>query len=93
MARPTKKTPALNSIRSTWTKSGTIATCSVQVESSADGITWNSGDVIAAQTCTKQRRHDAQFVDSGYLHHINITVLSGSGTVTVVYPGVRYERG
>src|SRR5437899_992790 len=36
----------------TWNVSGTLSACSVQVDSSADGITWGSGDIIASQTCT-----------------------------------------
>src|SRR5882672_5756501 len=35
-----------------WNAIASPATCSVKVDSSADGTTWNNGDVVPAHTCT-----------------------------------------
>ena len=70
----------------TWNDSGTVATCSVRIDSSADGVTFNSGDVIAAQTCTS---NGSSAIIQGVFNYIriNVTTLSGGGTVNVVYQG------
>lgn len=69
----------------TWRPSGTVTTCTVALDSSADGITWTPGGVITGQTCTSngstQATVNAQFV------RFNVTVFTGTGTVSLVYAG------
>ena len=69
-----------------WTKSGTLATCQVQVDSSADGVTWNSGDIVASQACTSNGNVNAVHFVSNY-SRVNVTAISGGGSVTVVFTG------
>jgi len=67
-----------------WTVSGTVTTCQVRLDSSADGTTWSAGDVIAAQTCTSNGSATVATGVKNYVR-INVTVKTGSGTVTPVY--------
>lgn len=70
-----------------WSKTGTVATCSVRVDSSTDGVTWNTGDVISAQTCTSNGSSSVVNVTSLTYVRINFTALSGGGTVKAIYKG------
>lgn len=36
----------------TWNVSGTLATCTITVDSSSDNVSWSTGGVITVQTCT-----------------------------------------
>jgi hypothetical protein len=71
----------------TWTGLGTISGCSVKVDSSADGVTWNNGDIIAAQTCTSNGQtisisHVVNFI------RINVTTLTGTAeTLNAILTG------
>jgi hypothetical protein len=68
-----------------WRPLGTVTTCTVAVDSSPDGTTWTGGGAIAGQTCTASGqvtlRGTFNFV------RVNLTTLSGGGTVSVVYSG------
>lgn len=70
----------------TWTVTGTVATCSVRVDSSADNVTYTAGGAITAQTCTS---NGASAINTGVFNYtrINVTAISGSGSVKVVYQG------
>lgn len=73
----------------TWTVSGTLSACSVQVDSSADAITWNSGGVIASQTCTSNgvitsTSHIVNFV------RVNVTALTPVSTASLAVNLIGY---
>jgi len=68
----------------TWTKVGTINTCQIKLQQSPDGTTWS--DLIAATTCTSNGQSAATNVVATYVR-MNMTVLSGGGSVTVVWTG------
>jgi hypothetical protein len=69
-----------------WTTSGTVSTCSVQVDSSADGVTWSAGGVITSQTCTSNGNSTYVNVVASYIR-VNLTVLTGGGSVNVTWTG------
>src|SRR5438105_489162 len=50
-----------------WNDSGTVSTCSIRVDGSADGITFGTGDVIAAQTCTSNGTFTSTSVVPNYV--------------------------
>lgn len=61
----------------TWNGTGTVATCSIKVDSSANGVTWNNGDIIAAQACTT----NGQAISTSHVVNfirINLTTLTGT---------------
>lgn len=66
----------------TWNISGTLSACSVRVDGSADGITWGTGDVLGAQTCTSNGNalstvHVVNFV------RVNITSITPVSTANL----------
>lgn len=61
-----------------WNVSGTVSTCTVAIDSSADGITWTAGGVIAAQTCTSNGSVISGNVTTNFIR-INLTALTGAG--------------
>lgn len=70
----------------TWTVAGTVATCAVQVDSSADGSTWNNAGAVASQTCTTAGASSVANVTTSYIR-IKVTAISGGGSVTAVWTG------
>jgi len=69
-----------------WTVSGTVATCTVAVDSSADGISWSAGGIIPAKTCTSNGDSLPQTHVVANFARINVTAISGAGAqVIVVY--------
>jgi len=68
-----------------WNPAGSLSTCSVQVESSTDGISWGSGDVVASQSCTAVGSASGSFTKA--FVRINVTALSGSGGLNVTLTG------
>lgn len=76
----------------TWTVTGTLATCSVRVDSSADNVTYTAGGAITAQACTS---NGASTVATGVFNYtrINVTAASGGGSVKVVYQGFPTSPG
>jgi hypothetical protein len=68
-----------------WYPIGTVSTCQVKLEQSADGSSGFS-DLIAAQTCTSA---GVSAYTSGSANFVrpNVTTLSGGGAVFVVYEG------
>lgn len=69
-----------------WRVTGTIASCTVAVDSSADGITWSAGGVITGQNCTS---NGSSSVGNSVVNFVRVTAtaLSGGGTLTAVYSG------
>lgn len=76
----------INQHRITWNVSGTVSSCSVKLEQSADGSSWS--DLIAGQTCTSNGVTD---LTSGVANYVRITLstFSGSGSpfINVHYGG------
>ena len=69
-----------------FTVSGTVSACSVRIDSSADNVTWNSGDVIAATDCSSTGVSSVTNHTVNYTR-VNVTSFTGTGTVTVTYFG------
>jgi len=70
-----------------WRPSGTVSTCAVQVDTSPDGTTWASAGAIPSLTCTSPGQFStASPVVANYVR-VNLTTLTGGGTLTVVYSG------
>ena len=69
-----------------WTTSGTVATCAVQVDSSADNVNWSSAAVITSQTCTS---NGSAAITSGTYNYVRIkvTAITGGGSINAVYTG------
>src|SRR6267378_1132283 len=62
----------------TWNNTGTVTTCQIQADGSADGITWGNGDVIASTLCTSNGTVTSASDVVNYIR-INITAISGAG--------------
>ena len=69
-----------------WTVSGTISSCTVALDSSADGVSFSAGGIIAGQTCTSNGSSVVTGANFAF-GRINVTALSGGGTLTVIYIG------
>lgn len=73
-----------------WNVQGTISACSIQVDSSINGVSgWGNGDVIAAQTCTGSGQF-AVTSSPGVKNFVRInpnSTITGTGTVTVTLTG------
>lgn len=70
-----------------WTISGTVATCTVSLDSSPDGSTWTVGGVIAGQTCTSNGNSSVTAGSANFMR-VNMQAISGAGaTVVVTYKG------
>ncbi len=64
----------------TWNVSGTVSTCSVRVDGSADGVTWGTGDVIGATTCTSNGN---TLSASHIVNYVRINLVTFTGTAPV----------
>jgi hypothetical protein len=62
----------------TWNVSGTVSGCSVRVDGSTNGITWGTGDVIGATTCTSNGTTISSSTIKNYVR-INLVTLTGAG--------------
>lgn len=69
----------------TWAKTGTVSTCGVKVEQSADNITYS--DLIAEQTCTSNGQSVIVSATINYVRITFSTAVTGGGTVQAVYTG------
>src|SRR6266496_1374514 len=65
----------------TWSKSGTLAACTVQVDYSNDGITV-AGQLITAQICTSNGTHTASSTSTPSYVRVSYVIGSGGGTLT-----------
>lgn len=70
----------------TWNVIGSLSGCSVRVDSSADGITYNVGDVIAAQPCTSNGQAISTSIIPNYVR-INVVTLTGTGSLVTILDG------
>lgn len=74
-------------VQITWNVTGTLSACVVRVDSSADGISWNTGDIIAAQTCTSG---GAALSSNKVVNFVRINTnssISGTGSLIVNLTG------
>jgi len=69
-----------------WRRTGTLSSCTVALDSSADGVTWSAGGVITGQTCTTNGQSSVINSVVNYVR-INVTAISGGGTINVTYQG------
>lgn len=65
----------------TWTTTGTLATCTVQVDYSTDGTTV-VGQLIAAQTCTSSGTFTAASTSTPAYVRVSYVLGSGGGKIT-----------
>lgn len=71
-----------------WNPQVTVASCAVQVDSSADGVTWGNGDLIASQNCaTVGSTTPASLAGGNNYVRVNVTALGGNGSVIVTLKG------
>jgi hypothetical protein len=70
----------------TWNVSGTVATCTVALDTSVDNVNWSAGGAITGQTCTSNGASSTVNVVANYVR-INVTVFSGTGSVNVTWNG------
>ncbi len=69
-----------------WWWSGTITTCTVELDGSTDGVTFGTV-IISGQTCTSPGKATLVSNTAQNFVRINVTVLTGGGTLTVRYAG------
>jgi hypothetical protein len=69
-----------------WTTSGTVSTCAVQLDSSSNGTTWTGAGAISSQTCTSNGTSGYVSGTFSYVT-INVTTLTGGGSLTVTWTG------
>jgi hypothetical protein len=64
---------------------GTVTTCTIAVDSSADGVTWSAGGAITGTSCTANGEATSTSPLEANFIRINITAFTGTGFVNVVY--------
>src|SRR5436309_2508060 len=71
-----------------WSPQTSMNTCSVQADSSSDGSSWGSGDLIASQSCTTAGSAAIATLGSGKnFVRVNVTAMSGNGGLNVTLKG------
>lgn len=70
-----------------WSVSGTVSSCSVQLDTSSDNVTWTSAGAVASQTCTSGGTSGLSTAVSVNYVRVNVTALAGGGTVNVTWAG------
>lgn len=71
-----------------WFPQVSLSACSVQIDSSADGISWGSGDLIASTSCTAAGSSSTASLASGKnFVRVHVTVLTGNGGLNVTLKG------
>lgn len=72
-----------------WSPQTTLLSCAVQVDSSADGVSWGNGDLISSQNCaTVGSSGTPQSLGSGKnFVRIHVTALTGNGGLNVSLKG------
>src|SRR5712664_1570250 len=58
----------------TWNVSGTVSTCQVQLDQSADNVTWSS-QIIPTQTCTSNSQSAVSSAITANYVRVNITTM------------------
>lgn len=75
---------SLTAFAISWDVSPPVLSCALQVDSSADGVSWGSGDLIATQNCAAVGSVAATSLAAGKnFVRINVTGLNGNGGVNV----------
>jgi len=69
-----------------WNVVGSLSTCTVAVDSSADGSSWSAGGIITGQTCTSNGNTISNSVVANYVR-ITVTAISGSGSLSAILYG------
>lgn len=69
-----------------WVPVGTVSTCQVELDSSPDDITWSS-TIISTTLCTSAGVSSVSSATATNYVRINVTTLSGGGTIRVTYIG------
>ncbi len=78
-----------------WTPNASVATCSVRIDSSVDGVTWTTGGIITAQNCATAGNTGVpgSSVQANYIR-IVVSTLTGTGaSVILQYEGWAYAPG
>lgn len=75
-----------NTLRLSWVPVGTVSTCSITVDSSADGSSFTTGGAIAAQTCTSGGSSVIGNLNSSAIQ-VNLGTLTGGGSLQVSLQG------
>jgi len=71
-----------------WSPQTSMNTCSIQADSSSDGSSWGSGDLIASQSCTTVGSATTATLGTGKnFVRVNVTVMSGNGGLNVTLKG------
>jgi len=70
-----------------WRPSGTVSTCTVALDTSPDGVSWTAGAAIPGQTCTAAGQFSTASPVVANFVRVNLTTLTGGGTVAIVYSG------
>jgi hypothetical protein len=61
-----------------WSPQGTLTSCSIQIDTSSDGITWTTGGLVGSTPCTTSstlRIKGLPALTGPYYLRINVTVL------------------
>lgn len=72
-----------------WNVTGTISACSLRVDSSSDGVTWNTGDIISTQSCTSNPLY-APISAQKVVNYVRInpnSTITGTGTIVATLTG------
>jgi len=70
-----------------WRPVGTVSTCAIQLDTSPDNVNWTAAGAIASQGCTASgQATSVQGLNANYVR-VNLTTLTGGGTLTVIYSG------
>lgn len=75
-----------------WTTSGTVSTCTVSLDTSPDNSTWTVGGAIGGQTCTSAGS-SAIFLATANFVRINVSTISGGGSITATWLGYTAPNG
>lgn len=76
----------ISSFSLSWAPASSVLTCSVQVDSSVDGVTWGNGDLIASQNCATVGSAPAAVFTNNFVR-VDVTALTGNGGVNVALAG------
>jgi hypothetical protein len=65
----------------------TVTGCTVQVDSSPDGVTWTAGGIVASQACTTAGIATAVTAKAAAWARINVTAIT-AGQIAVSYTAI-----
>lgn len=67
-----------------WSPVGTVTTCTVAVDTSADNISWTAGGAIAGRACTSAGQFAVSSVVANFVR-VNVTAFTGAGSININY--------